>query len=135
MITFPFYKQLDAMDFGPSCLRMISEFHGKSYSLQYLRERSFITREGVSLLGISAAAESIGLKSMGVHINYDQLSKEAPLPCIVQWKQNHFVVVYKIKKNRVFVADPAIGKVCYTKKEFLSNWTSTRKGNTDEGMC
>ncbi|MDX2444458.1 MAG: peptidase domain-containing ABC transporter [Bacteroidales bacterium] len=135
MTTFPFYKQLDAMDCGPSCLRMISKFYGKSYSLQYLRERSFITREGVSLLGISDAAESIGLKSMGVHINYDQLSKEAPLPCIAHWKQKHFVVVYKIKKNRVYVADPAIGKVNYSKKEFISNWTSTRKENTDEGMC
>ena len=62
MITFPFYKQLDAMDCGSSCLRMISKFYGKCYSLQYLRERSFITREGVSLLGISDAAESIGLK-------------------------------------------------------------------------
>lgn len=135
MNTFPFYKQLDAMDCGPSCLRMISKFHGKNYSLQFLRERSFITREGVSMLGISDAAESIGLKSLGVHINYDQLSKEAPLPCIIHWKQKHFVVVYKIKKNRVYVADPAIGKVSYSKKEFLSNWTSTRKESSDEGMC
>lgn len=135
MTTFPFYKQLDAMDCGPSCLRMISKFYGKSYSLQFLRERSFITREGVSLLGISDAAESIGMRSMGVRISYDQLSKEATLPCIVHWKQKHFVVVYKIRKDRIFVADPAIGKINYTKKEFLSNWISTRKNSTDAGMC
>ncbi len=123
------------MDCGPSCLRMISKFYGKSYSLQFLRERSFITREGVSLLGVSDAAESIGMRSMGVHISYNQLSREAPLPCIVHWKQKHFVVIYKIRKDRVYIADPAIGKISYTKKEFLANWVSTRKNSTDEGMC
>ena len=135
MVTFPFYKQLDAMDCGPACLRMISKYYGKSYSLQSLRDRSFITRQGVSLLGISDAADSIGLSSMGVRISYEQLKKEAPLPCIVHWNQNHFVIVYKIKKDQIYVADPAIGKIKYSKTDFLKNWASTKKGNVDEGMC
>ena len=102
-MSFPFYKQLDAMDCGPSCLRMIAKHYGKTYSLQALREKCFITREGVSLLGISDAAESIGLHTLGVKIDFEKLCEEAPLPCIVHWKQRHFVVVYKIEKNRTLI--------------------------------
>ena len=89
------------MDCGPTCLRMVAKHYGKHYSLETLRQKSFIGREGVSMLGISTAAESIGFRSIGVHISFQQLA-EAPMPCIVHWKQNHFVVVYdiKIRKNR-----------------------------------
>ena len=78
--SFPFYAQLDAMDCGPTCLRMIAKYYGPSYSLQNLRERSFITREGVSMLGISDAAESIGMHTQGVQITLEQLTEEVPLP-------------------------------------------------------
>ena len=100
-MKFPHYHQLDAMDCGPTCLRMVAKHYGKHYSLETLRQKSFIGREGVSMLGISTAAESIGFRSIGVHISFQQLA-EAPMPCIVHWKQNHFVVVYdiKIRKNR-----------------------------------
>lgn len=98
MSRFPFYKQLDAMDCGPSCLRMIAKHYGKTYSLQTLRDRCFITRLGVSLLGISDAAESLGMRSTGVIADFESLESEVPLPCIAHWKQQHFVVVYKIKK-------------------------------------
>ena len=98
--SFPHYLQLDAMDCGPSCLRMIAKYYGKSYSLQTLRARSFITREGVSMLGISDAAESIGFRTSGVRISLEQLKKDVPLPCILHWNQNHFVVCYDIKKKR-----------------------------------
>lgn len=81
---FPFYRQLDAMDCGPACLRMIAKYYGRHYRLETLRQKSGISREGVSLLGISAAAEGIGLKSLGVRIGFAQLC-EAPLPCIVHW--------------------------------------------------
>ena len=101
MASFPFYKQLDAMDCGPASLQMIAKHYGRSYSIQTLRERSYITREGVSLLGTSDAAESIGFRTMGVRISYEQLIKEAPMPCIVHWRQKHFIVVYKIKKDKV----------------------------------
>lgn len=96
---FPHYQQLDSMDCGPSCLRMIAKFYGHSYSLQNLREKCFITRQGVSMLGISDAAESIGLRTQGVRVSLEQLIEDVPLPCILHWNQNHFVVLYAIKKG------------------------------------
>ena len=135
MAKFPFYKQLDAMDCGPSCLRMIAKHHGRNYSVQTLRERSHITRQGVSLLGTSDAAESIGFRTMGVRLSLDQLAKESPLPCIAHWKQNHFVVVYKITKGHVYVADPAHGHIKYTREEFLQHWASTKTEGEAQGIC
>ena len=146
--NFPFYKQLDAMDCGPTCLRMVAKHYGKHYSLETLRQKSFIGREGVSMLGISTAAESIGFRSIGVHISFQQLA-EAPMPCIVHWKQNHFVVVYKIQctmnneqrtkgdipKGTVYVADPAQGLIKFTVQEFLSGWLSTKTEGQDEGVA
>jgi len=135
MPSFPFFKQLDAMDCGPTCLRMIAKFYGKSYSLQTLRERSYITRQGVSLLGISDAAESIGFRSIGARLSWEQLKKEVSLPCIVHWKQRHFIVVYKIKKDIVYAADPAHGLIRYSKEEFLDKWISTKKTENEQGLC
>lgn len=135
MRKFPFYKQLDAMDCGPSCLRMVARFYGKSYSLQTLRDRSYITREGVSLLGTSDAAEAIGFRTMGVRLGFDQLREEAPLPAIIHWRQKHFIVVYKIRNNRVYCADPAIGLIQYTTEEFQQGWISTRKEGERKGIA
>lgn len=134
--SFPFFPQHDAMDCGPACLRMIAKHYGRHYTLESLRQKSHISREGVSMLGISAAAEEIGFKTIGVHISFNQLRNEVPLPCIVHWRQNHFVVVYKIKNDTVFVADPASGLLKYTVKEFLNGWIS-RKGDadSDEGVA
>ncbi|MGD2091149.1 MAG: peptidase domain-containing ABC transporter [Candidatus Aminicenantes bacterium] len=132
---FPFIKQLDAMDCGPTSLAMVARFYGKAYSQQTLRERSFITREGVSMLGTSDAAESIGMRTMGVRITFDQLANEVLLPCIAHWKQNHFIVVYKIKNNTIYVADPAHGLVKYTKEEFMAGWGSTKKEGENQGLC
>lgn len=123
MKVFPFYKQPDIMDCGPSCLRMIAKYHGKNFSLQKLREISGINKEGVSLLGISEAAEKIGLRTTGAKVSLDQL-KETDLPVILHWNQNHFVVLYKIKKNKYYIADPAKHLMVYTEKEFLLNWLS-----------
>ena len=105
--SFPHYQQLDSMDCGPSCLRMIAKFYGRVYSIQNLREKAFITREGVSMLGISEAAEAIGFRTQGVRITVEELEKECPLPCILHWNQWHFVVCYKIKKEKFYIADPA----------------------------
>ena len=145
MPKFPHYIQLDAMDCGPTCLRMVAKHYGKSYSLQNLREKSRITREGVSLLGISDAAEAIGMRTIGVSITFEQLYKEATLPCIVHWGQNHFVVVYKISKRSslfrrgggevIYVSDPAEGLLKYTKKEFLNKWLSTKKDGEEKGIA
>ena len=139
-MSFPYYKQLDAMDCGPTCLRMIAKHYGKTYSLQNLRDKSYITREGVSMLGISDAAEAIGFRSMGVRITFEQLMNEAPTPFVAHWNQNHFVVVYKINKLRngkifVHVADPARGLIKFTKEEFMSGWANTKEEGEDKGLC
>ncbi|MBL6448295.1 peptidase domain-containing ABC transporter [Fulvivirga sp. 29W222] len=127
---FPHYRQLDAMDCGPTCLRIIAKYYGKSYSLQTLRDKSYITREGVSLLGISDAAESIGFRTLAAKIPFDKLKEEAPTPFIAHWRQQHFIVVYGFKKNYVLVSDPAHGLVRLTKEEFLDGWLS----DTDNGQ-
>lgn len=126
--AFPFYRQLDAMDCGATCIRMIADFYGKRYSLQYLREISYLDKEGVSLQGIGEAAETIGFRTMAVKIPFRTEDKEQPdffdlpLPCIVHWKGTHFVVVYKISQTYVWIADPAIGKIKLTHSQFLNKW-------------
>lgn len=138
MPKFQYTPQLDARDCGPACLHMISKHHGRQHNLALLREYCHITREGVSLLGISDAAEKIGFRTMGVKISYDKLANEVPLPCIAHWKQRHFVVVHAIggkKKDKVKVADPAHGLLTYTKEEFLKGWASTREAGEEMGVC
>jgi len=135
MPPFPFYKQHDAMDCGPSCLRMIARHYGRSYNLQTLRDKSYLSREGVSMLGISDAAESIGLRTLGVSLSSDRLFSQAPLPLIAHWKQNHFIVVYRIRGDKVYAADPAYGLVTYTKKEFLDGWISTIQEGEKRGLA
>lgn len=122
MALVPFIKQRDAMDCGPTCLAMISRYYGKSISLQTLRERAEISKEGVSLLGIHNAAESFGFRTQGVQLNYQQLTKDAPLPCVLHWGQNHFVVLSKAKSNKLTIADPGDGIIKLTKEAFLQNW-------------
>lgn len=134
MPRFPFFKQYDAMDCGPSCLRMIAAFYGKTYSLQKLRQLAHITREGVSLLGLSDAAEAIGFRTIGARISYEQLL-EAPKPCVVHWDQDHFVVVYKFRKGKVYVADPAFGLVEYSELEFKKHWLATVRQGEQKGIC
>ena len=131
-MKFPHYKQLDTMDCGPTCLRIIAKFYGKSYSVQNLREKCHITREGVSLLGICDAAEQIGFRTTGVKISWEQLRDEANFPCIAHWNQQHFVVVYKIKRKRgvnyVYISDPASGLLKYTEAQFLKSWIQSFEG-------
>lgn len=133
--AFPHYIQLDSMDCGPTCLRMITKFYGRSYSLQYLREHAFITREGVSMLGISDAAEQIGFRTMGVRVTLEQLNTELPLPCILHWNQRHFVVCYKIKNGKYYIADPASKRLVYEKEEFEHCWFSTQVEGKDTGTA
>lgn len=133
--TFPHYLQLDAMDCGPTCLRMVAKYYGRTYSLQSLREKSFITREGVSMLGISDAAESIGFRTSGVKITLEQLKKEVSLPCILHWNQHHFVVLYKVKNDKFYIADPANTLVTYTESEFSRCWLSSKTGDEDTGTA
>ena len=105
--AFPFYKQFDAMDCGPTCLRMIADYYGRKYSMAYLRQKSYIDREGVSIRGISEAAENIGMRTIAAKLPYSTDDEnlagldEAPLPAIVHWRDKHFVVVYKMSKKKV----------------------------------
>lgn len=139
-IIFPNYRQLDSMDCGPTCLRIIAKYYGRSCAIQYLREKSFITREGVSMLGISDAAESIGFRTNGVKITFEQLVSDKPLPCILHWNQNHFVVCYDIQKKKngdyqINISDPEGEKYTLNKSEFLKCWISSITEGEDTGTA
>ncbi len=130
--------QYDSMDCGPACLSMIARYYGKIISLHSLREKSLINRQGVSLLGLSDAAESIGFRTTAVRIGFDDL-KKIQLPCIIHWDQNHFVVLDKIKSKKgldyIYVCDPASGLVIYTKQEFEQGWISSVNDNINTGIA
>lgn len=132
-MPFPFHHQLDAMDCGAACLRMVAEYHGRRYALQELRQRTYIDREGVSARGIILGAEQIGFRALPIKTTFEDVDNQgnalinAPLPCIAHWRQKHFVVVYKFTKKSVWVADPARGKTKYSIAEFKRNWISDRE--------
>lgn len=132
--TFPHYKQPDSKDCGPTCLRIIAKHYGKLISLKEIREISETTREGSSLLKLSDAAEAMGFKTIGAKLSFEKLI-QAPLPLIVHWDKQHFVVVYRIKNDRVFISDPAYGLIQYSKEEFISRWIGNNATeHTQEGV-
>lgn len=137
-MNFPIYIQPDAMDCGPACLRMICSFYGKDYSLKKLREYTFIGKDGVSLMGISKAADKIGFKTIGGRVEIDSIVNKAILPCIIHWDQEHFVVLYKIKKKKnekiFYIADPGKGLVQYKEREFSDHWISMRLKGEEKGV-
>lgn len=122
MLKFPHEFQLDTKDCGPTCIKIIAKFYGRFYSLSYLRDLCGITREGVSFLDISDACESISLRTKCIKIDFDTL-QTIPLPCIVHWKDSHFIVVYKATKKQVFVSDPAKGLLKYSVNDFKEGWS------------
>ncbi|MCR4592116.1 MAG: peptidase domain-containing ABC transporter [Bacteroidaceae bacterium] len=128
---FPTEYQMDAKDCGPASLKMIAKYFGRYYSLQYLRDKCGITKEGVSLLGISAAAESIGLHTAAFKCTIDDVIMKVPFPAIIYWNENHFVVVYHANKKHIWVSDPCKGHVKYTKREFMEGWYLK---NEDKGV-
>lgn len=135
MKKFPHYKQTEAKDCGPTCIKIIAKHYGKIINTQQLRTLSETTREGSSLLGLSEAAENIGFRSLGVKLKFTKLL-EASFPCIVHWNKNHYVVVYKIKKGKIYVSDPAHGLITYTKDEFIQHWIGNNADeNTEEGIA
>jgi len=129
MKQFTFFRQLNAMDCGPTCLRMVARYYGRHYNADSIRKTAGFGREGVSLLGLSEAAEKIGFRTRSVLLNYDQLTKEAPLPSILHWDQHHFVVLLppsRWRRNGVLrCADPAQGITTYDKTTFLDHWSSS----------
>jgi ATP-binding cassette, subfamily B, bacterial len=135
MPKFPFYQQLDQMDCGPTCLRMIAKYHGRSLNLQKLRDSSGFSREGVSLLGISEAAESVGFRTLAVKVPFEKLIQDAPLPCVIHWQQNHFVVLTGAKKNNVLLADPAKGLRSISRTDFIQHWATTQEDGEPVGVA
>ncbi|MDU2330196.1 MAG: cysteine peptidase family C39 domain-containing protein, partial [Prevotella bivia] len=139
-MSFAIKRQRDAMDCGPSCLAMIAKHYGQQADKEQLRKICSLGKEGVSLLGISKAAENLGFKTIGGRLSFEMLYQEDPMPCIIHWNQNHFVVVYKIKKHNkgkytVYVADPGKGLVTYTKEEFCEHWISTKTNGEEKGIA
>jgi ATP-binding cassette, subfamily B, bacterial len=133
-MSFPFVKQPDAMDCGPACLKMVAGFYKMNFSLESLRKKCYITREGVSFLGLSEAADSLGFRTLGVKIPFELMNENVPLPCIVHWRQKHFIVVYKIKNDKIWAADPAIGLVKFSSEEFIRSWASTTVDGKSAGL-
>ena len=123
---FPFYRQPDSKDCGPTCIRIVSKYYGKDISLAKLRALSQTTREGSSLLKLSEACEKIGYRTIGVRTDFETLEEDVPFPAILLWNKNHFVVIYKIKAIRketyIYLSDPSFGLIKYTKAEFLKHW-------------
>lgn len=139
MRGFPFYRQSDTSDCGPACIRMIAAYYGHEYTLDSIRAKSHISKTGVSLLGISEAAESIGFKTTGVRIPLERIKEGIPLPCILHWNKNHFIVCYKVRKTRkgyrFYIADPARGKTTCTEDIFRQCWLSTVINGQQRGSC
>ncbi len=127
MMSFPQSIQVDSNDCGPTCLHIICKYHNKKISKSLLHELCGTSKSGTNFQGLSNAAEELGFKSTGVKCDFYTFRNETPLPCIVNWHQSHFVVVYKISKNFVFVSDPAIGLMKYRLSEFLQGWASDKK--------
>lgn len=128
---FPHFLQADSKDCGPTCLKIIAKYYKKNLNIQKLRELSETTREGSSLLGISEAAEQLGFRTMGVKVSAEDLT-EIPLPCILHWNKNHYVVLYKIHKQTYYISDPAFGLLAYSSEEFLKYWIGNNATETTE---
>jgi len=125
---FSYYRQLDGMDCGPTCLRMVAKHYGRRFNLRTLSRLCGFNREGISLLGLSEAAEKIKFRSMGVKLNITAL-KKAELPCILHWRLNHFVVLYKIKDDKYYLADPASGLMTLSEEDFANSWLSDKEND------
>lgn len=130
---FPLHYQLDSVDCGPTCLRMIASYYGKSFSLEKLRSLTFFSKGGVSLLGISSAAELLGFRTIAGQATFEKII-EIKAPFIAHWNYDHFIVVYKVKKNKVYVADPTGGRISYTKNEFLKYWATEEIESNPSGV-
>ena len=133
MRKFPNYRQLDQMDCGPTCIKIVSKYYKKDFSIEYLRRKSHITKEGVSALDIIDAAEGIGMKALGLSCDFETLTEQVPLPAIAFWRQGHFCVIYKVDKKHVYVSDPAFGRVKYTLEKFKEGWITDKEN--DEGLA
>ncbi len=142
MPSFPFYQQLNQMDCGPTCLRMVAKHYGKNISLNTLRNETQIGKDGVNLLGISEAAEKIGFRTRGIKISFEELMKGVPKPVILHWQQNHFVIAHpkSFSKGRTFrkqieIADPASGLIKLSQEDFKQHWLQSKENGVATGIA
>ena len=119
---FPVEYQMDSQDCGPAALKIIAKHYGRYYSLQYMRDKCGLSKEGVSLLDLSTGAESIGLRSLAIKCTVEDVVFKVPFPAILFWNNNHFIVVYHADKKRIYISDPAKGRVKYTHEQFKRGW-------------
>ena len=136
---FPYIKQPDAMECGATCLRMISKYYDKEYSAETMQELCVVTREGVSLLGMSDAAEYLGFRTVCGRLTLEKLVTQRPFPCILHWNQEHFVVLYDVKtrrngKNIYYIADPGKGLLKLEDDAFTEAWVCTRSRGEEKGV-
>lgn len=129
---FPIDYQMDSQDCGPACLKMISQYYGRYYSLQSLRDKCGITREGVSIKDLSIVSEAIGFRSLAIRCDLETVINRVPLPAIAYWEHSHFIVVYKTSNSQVYVADPMKGRIKYSHSDFLQGWLEAK--NTSHGI-
>lgn len=134
MKRFPNYKQLDNKDCGLACIQIVSKYYGKFFSIQDIRELSSVSKEGLSLYELGLTAERLGLKSLPVKAEFEKLTDNIPFPCIGHWNNNHYMVIYKVTKDFVYVSDPRIGLVKYSNKEFLEGWLNYEKDDAKKGI-
>ncbi len=121
---------------GATCIRIIAKHYGRNISLPKLKQLTETTREGASLKGLADAAEKIGFRTLGVKVSFEKLVEDAPLPCIIYWQQKHFIVVYKVKKDKIYISDPAHGLLEYSKVDFIKNWIgNSADSSTEEGIA
>lgn len=121
--NFPFFRQLDVMDCAPTCLKMVCKYYGKLLDSQTLRELCDKGPQGTSLFSVSKAAKEVGLETSAHKLSVNNFIQRAKLPCILHWKGNHFVVAYKVTKDRIYIADPGAGKIVLSISEFTDFWT------------
>ena len=139
MKPFPHIKQPDSMECGSTCLRMIAKYYGKEYSAETMQELCLVTREGVSLLGISDAAEYLGFRTVCGRITLEKVVEQRPFPCILHWNQEHFVVLYDVKTKRngehlFYIADPAKNLLRLDEDTVRNAWISTRTRGEEKGI-
>lgn len=124
----PFVAQHDTMDCGPACLAMISAYYGKCHSLQFLRDNTYLTRDGVSLVGLTEAANSIGFDSAGLKVTVEELDNKEIYPSILYWNACHFVVLYSIShsllngRKMYHIADPSVGLIHVAEEDLRGSW-------------
>lgn len=127
---FPHFRQADNKDCGPTCIKIIARYYGINISIQDLRSLSETTREGSNFLFLSKAAKKIGFHTLSVKINFKNIN-EVHLPCILHWKNEHFVVLYKVSKGNFYISDPAFGRLRYSTEQFLKMWTGSSRNELE----